>query len=196
MKYRTIVVDPPWDYPEGFVGHNRTAGKWSRRVEKALQYPAMTREQLTALPISGFAQGGANLFCWTTQKYLPHALTITSAWGFRYRQTLIWHKSAVSPLGGSVAPNDVEFLLVCRKGSCRLTGRLASCVIPAPQQKVHSRKPDVFLDLIEQLSPGPYLELFARRQRLGWDTWGNEALEHVSLDGADNCEGVGGIGLP
>jgi N6-adenosine-specific RNA methylase IME4 len=46
---------------------------------------------------------------------------------------------------------------------------------------VHSAKPDAFLDLVEQVSPGPYLELFARRQRLGWDTWGNEALEHVEL---------------
>ena len=48
----------------------------------------------------------------------------------------------------------------------------------------HSSKPEAFLDLVEQVSPGPYLELFARRQRLGWDTWGNEALEHVSLSKA------------
>jgi N6-adenosine-specific RNA methylase IME4 len=45
----------------------------------------------------------------------------------------------------------------------------------------HSAKPEAFLDLVEQVSPGPYLELFARRQRLGWDTWGDEALEHVAL---------------
>lgn len=47
--------------------------------------------------------------------------------------------------------------------------------------KAHSRKPEAFLDLVEQVSPGPYLELFARRNRLGWDTWGNEAMEHVDL---------------
>jgi N6-adenosine-specific RNA methylase IME4 len=46
----------------------------------------------------------------------------------------------------------------------------------------HSVKPDAFLDLVEQVSPGPYLELFARRQRLGWDTWGDEALNHVNLE--------------
>lgn len=49
-------------------------------------------------------------------------------------------------------------------------------------RREHSRKPEAFLDLVESVSPGPYLELFARRQRLGWDTWGNEALEHVALD--------------
>ena len=43
-------------------------------------------------------------------------------------------------------------------------------------------KPEAFLDLVEAVSPGPYLELFARRNRLGWDTWGNESLEHVSLE--------------
>jgi hypothetical protein len=47
----------------------------------------------------------------------------------------------------------------------------------------HSAKPEAFLDMVEQVSPGPYLEMFARRNRLGWDTWGNEALGHVSLAG-------------
>jgi N6-adenosine-specific RNA methylase IME4 len=46
----------------------------------------------------------------------------------------------------------------------------------------HSAKPEAFIDLVEQVSPGPYLELFARRNRLGWDTWGNEALQHVTLE--------------
>jgi N6-adenosine-specific RNA methylase IME4 len=45
----------------------------------------------------------------------------------------------------------------------------------------HSAKPEAFLDLVEQVSPGPYLEMFARRNRLGWDTWGNESLEHVEM---------------
>jgi N6-adenosine-specific RNA methylase IME4 len=54
-------------------------------------------------------------------------------------------------------------------------------MVAAPQPKRHSSKPDLFLDLVEQVSPGPYLEMFARRNRLGWDTCGNEALEHVEL---------------
>lgn len=50
---------------------------------------------------------------------------------------------------------------------------------PNPQR--HSAKPEAFFDLVEEVGEGPYLEVFARRQRLGWDTWGNEALEHVEL---------------
>lgn len=36
----------------------------------------------------------------------------------------------------------------------------------------HSVKPPAFLDIVEQVSPGPYVELFARSPRLGWDSWG------------------------
>lgn len=45
----------------------------------------------------------------------------------------------------------------------------------------HSAKPEAFQDMVERISPPPYLELFARRNRLGWHTWGNEALNHVEL---------------
>jgi N6-adenosine-specific RNA methylase IME4 len=93
-RYRTIVADPPWEY-EPFVSINRTAGKWSERIEKPLPYPA-----------------------------------------FRHNA------------------------------------------------KVHSRKPEGFLDRIEQVSPGPYVELFARRSRFGWDTWGDESLQTAEMPAA------------
>lgn len=51
----------------------------------------------------------------------------------------------------------------------------------------HSAKPEAFQDVVESVSPGPYLELFARRQRLGWHSWGNQALCHVSMDGCEEC---------
>lgn len=66
------------------------------------------------------------------------------------------------------------------KGQLTATGRATSRWFTWPRGR-HSEKPEAFFDLVEQVSPGPYLELFARRQRLGWDTWGNEALEHVEL---------------
>lgn len=81
-----------------------------------------------------------------------------------------------------------EIVLVCRRGTLAFQLNNVGSVHRWSQMrdannggKVHSAKPDGFLDLVEQASPGPYLELFARRQRLGWDTWGNEALEHVDL---------------
>lgn len=185
MKYRTIVADPPWSFgaadDQRQVGFPRTPSKWSRRVLKPMPFPTMGESELRALPIDELGQRDCNLFCWSTQRHLPLCLQLVREWGFGYRQTLVWQKTSALPVGGSVAPNDVEFLVVSSRGIAGWTGRLRSCVTVAPQQKKHSRKPDAFLDYVEQISPGPYLELFARRQRLGWDTWGNEALEHVGL---------------
>jgi N6-adenosine-specific RNA methylase IME4 len=181
-RYRTIVADPPWDYPEGFATRSRTPGKWNGPVRRYdLPYPSMTIAEIEALPVSALAGRDARLFLWTTNRHLPYAFGVIRAWGFAYRQTLTWKK--LDGLSGSVAPNS-EFLLVAARGAPGLKERLANAVIERSQTKTHSRKPDVFLDLVEQVSPGPYLELFARRQRLGWDTWGNEALEHVTLGAA------------
>ncbi len=73
-----------------------------------------------------------------------------------------------------------EFVLFAWKGSGSVKRRGPSTWFTWPRGR-HSAKPEAFQDLVEQVSPGPYLELFARRQRLGWDTWGNQALCHVDL---------------
>jgi N6-adenosine-specific RNA methylase IME4 len=178
-RYRTIVVDPPWDYPEGFATRSRTPGKWTGPIwYYDLPYPSMTFEEICALPVHDLAEPDARLFLWATNRYLDDAFDVLRAWRFKYRQTLTWKK--LDALSGSVAPNS-EFLLVASRGAPGIKTRLANAVIERSQTKTHSRKPDVFLDLVEQVSPGPYLEMFARRQRLGWDTWGNEALEHVAI---------------
>ncbi|TSA41466.1 MAG: hypothetical protein D4R57_00535 [Verrucomicrobiales bacterium] len=78
-------------------------------------------------------------------------------------------------------PDYVEFVVVGRRGSPpRATGGSPPSWFNWPRGK-HSEKPEAFQDMVEQVSVGPYLELFARRQRLGWATWGNEALNHVEL---------------
>jgi N6-adenosine-specific RNA methylase IME4 len=147
-KYRTIVVDPPWGYSEGFVTQSRSPGRWSGDVTtKPLPYPSMTVGEIEALPVRDLAFRDCRLFLWTTNRYLPFAFKIVGVWGFIYKQTLTWKKT--DALNGSIAPNS-EFLIVATRGTPNLLTRLNR-------------------------------ELFARRQRLGWDTWGNEALEHVEL---------------
>lgn len=185
-RYRTIVADPPWPY-EGFAS-SPTPRKGERQCVRVgrLPYEAMTPDELAALPVRERADPcGARLFLWTTNRYLPQSFGVLAAWGFRYRQTLVWRKTGnPSPFGGSVAPNHAEYLLVATLGSPAALARLRSSIIDAPAAAApgsHSAKPEAFLDLVEQVSPPPRLELFARRQRLGWDTWGNEALCHVDL---------------
>lgn len=190
-RYRTIVADPPWDYPEGFVGGSgRTVSQGTEtyrgpsRVD-ALPYKSMTLEAIAALDVQRLADDHCRLFLWTTNRFLPESFEVVKAWGFRYRQTLVWHKTDTN-LPASIAPNSAEFLLVGAKGTPERTGSLPSAVFPiarrgGPGSPSHSQKPEAFLDLVESVSPGPYLEMFARRNRLGWDTWGNESLEHVEM---------------
>ena len=170
--YGTIVADPPWRYDEGFPTQSRTSGKWSGDVTtKALPYSGMDMDAIKALPVADLA-AVTRLFLWTTNRYIPDAFDVMAAWGFAYKQTLVWHKRDGN-MGGSVAPCSAEFLLVGVMGSPPVLTKAAAAVISAPQAKQHSRKPQAFLDLAEAVSPGPYVELFARAPRLGWDHWGH-----------------------
>lgn len=165
--YRTIVADPPWAYDEGFAlgpGHGVL-------VQRALPYSSMTLDAIRSLPVAALAAKDSRLFLWTTNRYLPHSFSVIAAWGFKYRQTLVWHKLDAN-LPASVAPNSAEYIIVAVKGEPLRTGTWTSSVIATTRRGGHSTKPDVFGDIVEAVSEGPYVELFARRQRLGWDSWG------------------------
>lgn len=172
--YRTIVADPPWEYPEGFATRSRTPGKWQGPVTRYdLPYPSMSIEDICEMPVHGLGAKDCRLFLWTTNRWIEDAFTVMRAWRFKYRQTLTWKK--LDGLSGSLAPNS-EFLIVGTRGAPGRLSRLPNAVIEHSQTKEHSKKPELFLDLVEQLSPSPYLEMFSRRARIGWDVWGNESL--------------------
>jgi N6-adenosine-specific RNA methylase IME4 len=191
MRYRTIVADPPWAYPEGFASdkdapHRRDRERGARSdgfVRTALPYDAMGVDAIEAIPVSDLADSDARLFLWATSRYLPAALRVLGRWGFDYRQTIVWDKRPnVNPLAGGVAAIAAEFLLVGARGNPGLLSRWPSSVITARKPRaVHSVKPEVFLDVVEAVSPGPYIELFARRARFGWDYWGDESLGTAEL---------------
>jgi N6-adenosine-specific RNA methylase IME4 len=180
-RYRTIVADPPWEYHDPFGGFNAGAERCSRRP---LPYAGMPLESIKALPIATFADpAGANLFLWTTNRYLPAAFDVLKVWGASYRQVLVWHKTGANPNTGAIAPTACEFLLYARIGKGPgLAGKWDSPLITTKRLvAAHSRKPDGFIDRIEAVSPGPYLELFARRARFGWDYYGDQSLGTAEL---------------
>jgi N6-adenosine-specific RNA methylase IME4 len=195
VKYRTIVADPPWDVKAGsaqgayYVGADGVQ-VWNPGREKHsrdLAYPSMSVAQIAGLPLADLVADDAHLYLWATNGYLPDAFSVIEAWGFRYSTTLVWCKT---PFGGGGLGGKwritTEFLLHATKGSLAATGQIIGTWWHEKRPyeggyPKHSAKPDSFQDRIEQVSPGPYLELFARRQRLGWDTWGDQALEHVVL---------------
>lgn len=173
MKYRTIVADPPWeigDFPANF----------GYESGKPCPYPTMPVEEIAALPVSELADRDAHLYLWTINAYVEDAYQIARDWRFRPVKLLTWGKPEYGMgLGGTFASTS-EFVLFCRKGSLKAERRVPRSWFEWPRGS-HSAKPEAFLDLVETVSPGPRLEMFARRQRLGWDTWGNEALNHVEM---------------
>lgn len=177
-RYRTIVADPPWEignFPANL--HARGMGT------NPCPYPTMSVDEIAALPVRDLAEKQAHLYLWTINAYVEDAYEIARAWGFKPGKLLVWAKAPKGRgLGGTFA-SATEYVLHARRGLLPYQGRIDRNWWSWPRG-AHSAKPDAFQDIVEQVSPGPYLELFARRQRLGWDTWGNEALEHVALDGA------------
>ena len=176
--YRCIVADPPWEY-DAFPTHIGGRYPKGRHAKAPMPYPTLSIDQIAQLPIQQLAHRDSHLFLWTTNRYLPDAFQIIEAWGFTYGQAFVWVKSGTpTPFPAMLAPNHAEYMLACRRGRPARADTYPSNVIAAPMDRSmeHSQKPEVFMDIIEQVTHGPRIELFSRRARLGWDTWGNESL--------------------
>jgi len=137
-----------------------------------------------ALPIQSLADSeGCHVYLWTTNKYLPRAFQVLDIWGVRYGQMLVWAKTPMGFGPGGAWAQSTEYCLVGRIGSLKYRRRFDSTWFNWPRggPYSHSQKPEHFLDMVEMVSPGPYVELFARRHRLGWDVWGNESANTAEL---------------
>jgi N6-adenosine-specific RNA methylase IME4 len=162
--YQTIVVDPPWQYD------NR-----GTRGAAADHYPTMTLQELAELEVP--ADGDAHLYLWTTSAFLPDSFDLIDAWGFTYKTCLVWVKPQMGM--GNYFRSSHELVLFGIRGKPKFKRKDARSWFEAPRGK-HSAKPDVFYELVESCSPGPYLDMFNRDgdklfRRKGWDGWGLEA---------------------
>lgn len=187
-RYRTIVADPPWPYtgepPRAYARYGRYAGTLAPLGSPAgsgvhgIRYEAMSMDELGALNVP--AANDAHLYLWTTNSFMVEAHELAGSWGFNPKTILTWTK--VQPDGrpsmktGYYFRGATEHCLFAVKGALRLQtceGLPTAYLWP---RLPHSVKPDAFYDLVERASPGPYLELFARRARFGWDYWGDQSL--------------------
>ena len=182
-KFRTIVADPPWPYKRKWNNGANAAKNFSGRAGALpMPYEEMEVSEIAALPVASLVHSdGAHLYLWTTNKFLHDAFHVAEAWGFHYSQLLVWAKTPGGKgLGGAFA-QTAEYILFCRDRLPITNERLNSVWFNWKRTSVHSRKPPESLDLVEQVSPGPYVELFARDARLGWERWGNEAGSTIEL---------------
>jgi N6-adenosine-specific RNA methylase IME4 len=169
----TILADPPWRF------QNRT-GKMAPEHKRLSRYSTLSFEEIYALPVASLAADQAHLYLWVPNALLEFGLRTMQCWGFTYKTNIVWFKARKDggPDGRGVGfyfRNVTELLLFGVRGHMRTLppGRRQVNLIKT-QKREHSRKPDELYDLIEACSPGPYLELFARHPRPGWQQWGNE----------------------
>jgi N6-adenosine-specific RNA methylase IME4 len=180
-KYRTIVIDPPWHYGTTLPGfRGRHGGDVRDRGRSGLPYGTMTLDEIRGLPVADLAARDAHLYLWTTAKYLEAAFSIARAWGFKYSTPLVWCKPPRGFPGFPTYAIATEFVLFCRRGSLKATGRIDRNWWEW-KRGAHSQKPEHFIDMVETISPGPYLEMFSRRHRLGWDVWGDGVNSSIDL---------------
>lgn len=184
--YQTLVVDPPWPMKttrKRTASGNDKPGGWERLIGQvvALPYKVMTLDEIAALPVGDMAARAAHLYCWTTNRFLEQTFEIVRAWGFECSSVLTWCKPPMGLGFGGTYCNTTEFLLFARRGTLPALRRWDTTWFGLGRvyqngRLAHSAKPEAFLDMVEAVSPGPYVELFARRARLGWDYWGDQSL--------------------
>jgi len=174
-RFATVLADPPWQFT------NRT-GKIAPEHHRLARYPTMTLGDIAELPVAKITKPTAHLYLWCPNALLPDGLAIMEAWGFGYKSNLVWHK--VRKDGGSDGRgvgfyfrNVTELLLFGVRGKSARTLAPARSQVNfiATRKREHSRKPDEQYEIIEECSPGPFVELFARGSRKGWFAFGNQA---------------------
>lgn len=177
IGYGTILADPPWQFK------NRT-GKVAPEHKRLNRYKTLTLQEIKELPVSIVASEKCHLYLWVPNALLQEGLEVMKAWGFEYKTNVVWHKIRKDggPDGRGVGfyfRNTTELVLFGIRGKIRTLapGRSQVNIIKS-RKREHSRKPDELYEIIEKCSPGPYLELFARGKRKGWDQWGNEVEEY------------------
>lgn len=168
-KYRTILIDPPWN--------ERGGGKIKRGADK--HYSLLKTHQIPDVIKSSNlweVEDNAHLWLWSTNNHLPDALWLIKELGFIYKTNLVWVKNRIGL--GQYLRGQHELLLFATRGKgqdgsvWQQRRDIPSVLLEARTE--HSRKPNGSYQIIEKISKGPYLELFARQQRKNWTVWGNE----------------------
>ena len=173
-RFDILYADPPWDY-KGQLQHNGAGGRDTGGAIR--HYPTATVAEMSRWPVTDIAEDNALLFMWSSSPHLDQAIDLGKAWGFQWATiAFVWDKQKVNP--GFYTMSQCELCLVFKRGR-----------IPSPrgQRNVrqfisamrgrHSAKPDEVRARISAMFPAQKkLEMFARKQILGWTAWGLDVL--------------------
>ena len=170
-KYNVIYADPPWTF--------KTFSDKGKDRSPENHYNVMSLKDICNLPISKIANDNSVLLMWVVDPLLDKAFEVINAWGFKYKTVgFTWAKTNRKSMGfftglGYWTRGNPEMCLLATKGKPKRISKSVPQLV-VEQRREHSRKPDIMYNHIENLLEGPYIELFARTQRNGWDSWGNK----------------------
>jgi N6-adenosine-specific RNA methylase IME4 len=174
-RFSTVLADPPWRF-------QNSTGKVAPEHRRLNRYGTLSLDEIKGLPVESLTATPSHLYLWVPNALLAEGLAVMAAWGFTYKSNIVWHKIRKDggPDGRGVGfyfRNVTEIVLfgVRGKNARTLAPGRSQVNFLATRKREHSRKPDELYPIIEACSPGPYLELFARGARRGWQAWGNQA---------------------
>jgi N6-adenosine-specific RNA methylase IME4 len=170
-KYNVIYADPPWSF--------KTYSDKGKDRSPENHYNVMNFKDICNLPVNNIANDNSVLLMWVIDPLLDKAFKVIDAWGFKYKTVgFTWAKTNKKSLGfftglGYWTRGNPEMCLLATKGKPKRISKSVPQLV-VEQRREHSRKPDIMYNHIENLLDGPYIELFARTKRKGWDCWGNQ----------------------
>lgn len=176
-KYSVIYADPPWKYRN--TSPPCLPHKQPDTCLFEYYYQTMTIEELIKMPIANISEKDSVLFMWSTTPNIEQALQLVNSWGFTYKTMITWEKTNRDCMGYWFRV-CTEHLIVAIKGKIKSFRSMERTCYHEARRK-HSQKPEYFYSLIESVTNGERLELFARQKRIGWDSFGNEISESIQL---------------
>lgn len=173
--YSAIICDPPWFYKLRVTDETHRG---------RIPYKSMQFEEIRDLPIAQLADPkGCAMFLWTTNNHMADACKLLEIWGFTIKTIVTWEK--ITKAGNTRIGNGhwfrsaTEHCIIATKGKVPAFGSHSAIARKTPnlikaERREHSRKPEEFYRLVEEVCQGSKLEMFARQKRQGWDSWGDQ----------------------
>jgi N6-adenosine-specific RNA methylase IME4 len=162
-RFRTLVIDPPWDYEWLSIAGRASPG-----------YATMTHAQLLALDVAQWAEDNCHLYLWTTNNFMTRAVELMARWGFQHKTVLTWVKPRWGL--GSYFRNSTEHVLFGVRGELRTRSDSIATHFEAPVTE-HSAKPPIFYDIVRKASYELYGEIFQREGRADFTNLFSEMSE-------------------
>lgn len=188
-KYKTIVADPPWQYKSRGQGSSKShrPNSYGASASSHERYGSMSIEELKRMPIKDMSENKSHLYLWVTNAFIERGWQLCKDWGFEPKTVVTWGKirkvdGRPSMKTGYYFRGATEHFIFATKGNLRLKTKVCEPTLFLSERLPHSVKPEWFYELVERCSDGNYLELFARRKRNGWDSFGNQIIGGISID--------------